>query len=315
MSGNTISIAWWNLENLFEPDKHPNWKAWDQQLYNEKLTNLAQGIRSLEVDGQGPDILGVCEVENERILTELINDHLPDLGYKVVHHDSAGLRGIDVAFIYRNSLVDCIENETVSHTIVKRIKTRDIFEIRLKVKEDESELILLANHWPSRMGGVYESEPFRIMSAEQCSVITQNILHEDPEARMVIMGDFNDDPFNRSIREYLHAIRDRKRVVSRRTKRPYLLNCMWSLIGESNTGSYYNTLGETPWFYFDQIMVTPGLLRNDTGLKLDEDSISIHNPKWMRRSNGAPKFFRKYRGKIIKGYSDHFPVTCRLKIQ
>lgn len=314
MSEQTITYAWWNMENLFPPHQHPNWKEWDETLFDEKLAHLSQAIRAMGPDNQGPDLLGLCEVADEQVLQTLVQRHLSDLGYHIVHQDSPDLRGIDVAFLYRDAVFQLHPDLTRAHTIVKRIPIRDIFEIYLTVRANGALLVVLGNHWPARSAGVYESEPFRIMAAEQCSVIVDELRARNNGVQLLMLGDFNDEPFNRSVREYLLAIRDRKRVLSRRTTRPYLYNCTWLLMEAAEPGTYYHTGGETPWFMLDQVMASPGLLRVEGGLRLLESAVAVFRPKWMRRRNGAPKPFRKLRGRLVKGYSDHFPVTGQLVV-
>jgi len=314
MSEQTITFAWWNVENLFPPNQHPNWEEWDEALFDEKLAHLGQAIRTMGPDNLGPDLLGLCEVADEQVLEALVQRHLSDLGYHIVHHDSPDLRGIDIAFLYRDEVFQLHPNLTQAHTIVKRNPTRDIFEVWLTVQTNGAALAVLGNHWPSRSGGVYETEPFRIMVAEQCSVIVDELRDQNDGVQLLVLGDFNDDPFSRSVREYLLAIRDKERVLNPRTRRPYLYNCTWHLMEEAQPGTFYYTNGETPWFMFDQVMVSPGLLRPERGLQLVEGSVVAFRPSWMRRRNGAPKPFRKLRGRLVKGFSDHFPVIGELAV-
>lgn len=305
-----IRFAWWNLENLFGPTTSPI-EGWDQARYDKKLEHLGWLIRQMH-DGQGPDLLGVCEVENEAILHDLVDRHLDDFGYTIVHHESPDLRGIDVAFLYRDSVLELDATKTQAHTIMKRIPTRDIFEIQLIARANGSQLTVLCHHWPSRSGGQYETEPFRILTAEHCSVIVQEHLEEDRDAHILLLGDFNDEPFDRAIREYLLAIRDRDRVLDRRTRRPYLYNCMWLLLDGDDPGTFYYSSNPTAWNMLDHVIVSPGLLRAD-GLRLKEDSVAIFKPTEIQEA-GKPKPFRKRGGQWIEGYSDHFPLVGVLEV-
>jgi hypothetical protein len=314
MSEQTVTFAWWNVENLFPPGQHPNWGDWDEALFDEKLAHVGQVIQAMGSDNHGPDLLGLCEVADQQVLQTLVQRHLSDLGYHVVHHESPDLRGIDVAFLYRDTVFQPHPDLTQAHTIVKRIPTRDIFEVYLTVRTNGAMLVVLGNHWPSRSAGVYESEPFRIMAAEQCSVIVDELRERNDGVQLLVLGDFNDDPFSRSVREYLLAIRDKERVLSRRTRRPYLYNCMWRLMEAAEPGTFYYTGGETPWFMFDQVIVSPGLLRPEGGLQLLEDLVAVFRPSWLRRRNGAPKPFRKLGGRLVEGFSDHFPVVGQLAV-
>jgi hypothetical protein len=307
----TIRFAWWNLENLFAPGS-PEVEGWDQVRYDKKLEHLGWVIRHMH-DGQGPDLLGICEVENEDILHDLVDHQLSDLGYTIVHHESPDLRGIDVAFLYRHLVFELDSAGTRVHTIMKRIPTRDIFEIQLIAQANDSRLIVLGHHWPSRSGGQYETEPFRILTAEHCSVIVQEHLEEDEDAQILLLGDFNDEPFDRSIREYLLAIRDRDRVLDRRTRRPYLYNCMWNLLDGDDPGTFYYSSNPTAWNMLDHVIVSPGLLRAD-GLRLKEDSVAIFKPPEIQEA-GKPKSFRRRGDQWVEGYSDHFPLVGVLEVE
>ena len=306
-----VRFAWWNLENLFGPTTSPV-EGWNQARYDKKLEHLGWAIRQMH-DGQGPDLLGVCEVENEAILHDLVDRHLSDFGYTIVHHESPDLRGIDVAFLYRDRVFELDPARTRAHTIMKRVPTRDIFEIQLLARANGSRLTVLGNHWPSRSGGQYETEPFRILTAEHCSVIVQGHLEEDEEAPILLLGDFNDEPFNRAIREYLLAIRDRARVLDRRTRRPYLYDCMWPLLDGDDPGTFYYSSSPTAWNMLDHVIVSPGLLRKG-GLRLQEGSVAIFKPPEIQKS-GKPKPFRQEGTRWIEGYSDHFPLVGVLEVE
>ncbi len=316
MSPQTLTFAWWNLGNLFPPGQHPNWREWDEALFDSKLANLARVIRALGPAGGGPDLLGVAEVASDQVLETLLSRHLSDLGYRIVHHDSPDLRGIDVAFIYRDSIFQLHESFTRAHTVVKRSPTRDILEIYLTVRANGAVLAVLGNHWPARSAGVYETEPFRIMAGEQCGVIVDE-MHAQTEGRMqlLVLGDLNDEPFSRSVQEYLLALRDRDEVLDARNRLPYLYNCNWRLLEATEPGTFYYTGGGSPWFMFDQVIVSQGLLRPEGGLQLVEDSVTIFRPPWLRRRNGAPQPFAMLNGRLVQGYSDHFPVLGQLALR
>lgn len=317
----TLFFAWWNLENLFHPvdADHPASKTiprLTEAQFEKKVANQATIIRKMN-DGKGPDLLGVCEVEEEAVLKRVI-DALADDDYSIAYHESSDPRGIDVGFIYRKSALTYDKKKSRAYHIVKRRDTRDIFEVAFTLKAVGKELYALGNHWPSRSGGQYESEPFRMMVAENASVAVTRILQEasaqeQPEPAILVLGDFNDEPFNRSIQEYLLGIRDRKRVASKRSKNPYLYNCMWRLLGESNAGTFYYSSGASPWNMLDQVFVSRSLLGGGP-LTIDESSVTIFKTPEMQQKNGAPLPFRQVGNKWLEGYSDHFPVVGRVRI-
>jgi len=309
----TLNIAWYNLENLFEPSKHPELKKeWTSEHYKNKVKNLASVISELH-DPIGPDLLGICEVQSEKVINDILNELSNGNEYGIVHHDSPDMRKIDVGFIYRKSVLS--DPKAVAYNVRKRYPTRNILAVTFQVKNG-SILKVIGNHWPSRSSGQYESEPFRIMVAENCAWIVDKCYQKDAETNIIVMGDFNDEPFNRSIQEYLFAIRNRDRVQARKNStksRPYLYNLTWSLMDGTTPGTYYFGKNPAGWNMLDQIMVSKGILVGNSGLEVDEKSIKIFRPKRIKEGS-KPKPYRKRKNKWIKGFSDHFPVTASIKI-
>ncbi|MBA7577126.1 hypothetical protein ES708_18972 [subsurface metagenome] len=154
------------------------------------------------------------------------------------------------------------------------------------------------------------------MVAENCAWIVDKCYQKDAETNIIVMGDFNDEPFNRSIQEYLFAIRNRERVQARKNStksRPYLYNLTWSLMDETTPGTYYFGKNPSGWNMLDQIMVSKGILVGNNGLEVDEKSIKIFRPKRIKEGS-KPKPYRKRKNKWVKGFSDHFPITALIKI-
>jgi len=309
----TLKIAWYNLENLFEPFQHPELKEeWTQEHYQNKVKNLASVISEL-YDPLRPDLLGICEVQSEKVIKGILNELPYGNEYGIVHHDSPDIRKIDIGFVYRKSVLS--NPEAVAYNVRKCYPTRDILVVTFQVNNG-SILHVIGNHWPSRSSGQYESEPFRIMVAENCAWVVDQFYQLDADANIIVMGDFNDEPFNRSIQEYLFAIRNRARVQTRKNStksRPYLYNLTWSLMDEITPGTYYYSKSPAGWNMLDQIMVSKGILVDNKGLEVDEKSINIFRPKRIKEGS-QPKPYRKRQNKWVKGFSDHFPVTVSIKI-
>jgi hypothetical protein len=179
---NDIKVAFWNLGNLFDttsseiasdleftPDR-----GWDQDQKNKKTDNLAQIISSLH-NNQGPDLIGLCEIENQELAKQLISHMNRQDDYQVAEYrDSPDIRGIDTCLIYSKRVFKFVSAK--SHNIYLRYPTRDIFQIRLQAIANGAELDVLVNHWPSGTSGYYKSEPLRIAVAENCSKIVESIL-------------------------------------------------------------------------------------------------------------------------------------------
>ena len=256
----------------------------------------------------GPDILGLCEVENLAVLANLLSKiNIAGRDYHIAHHDMSDQRGIDVAFIFDNNKF--LKQEQFSHVVLKRNATRDIFQVNFKTRINDNQLILIGNHWPSRLGGEFASEPYRIIAAETLSYWMKRIGEiSNNSAPVVVLGDFNDEPFNRSVNDYALAERDPRRVKSKRSKKPYLLNLMWSLIDTEKGTHYYQE-----WGMLDQAMINRPLLRNESAIRYSNDSIGIFKIDGMVKGNKVLRFGRPSKDLNRQGYSDHLPIFLEVE--
>jgi hypothetical protein len=311
-------IAFWNLENLFDIENSPrrtekvaravgtDIKSWDQAKLNAKIVQLASVIRKMNV-GQGPDLLGVCEVENKYVLELLVQALAPlKRNYAIVHHDTDDRRGIDVAFIYDQKFFKA--EEVFSHVIMKRTATRDLVQVNFRTTRGR-QLVVVGNHWPSRTGGESESEAYRMMAGETLSYFHERIIEVlGKDTPVLAMGDFNDEPFNPSLTDYALALRTSLAVA--RGRNPYFLNMMWPMMGRG-IGSHYF---DGP-IMLDQFLVNKNLLRSDLPLRITPDSANVLRfPEMLDASTGGPRRFGGM-GKTVdpKGFSDHFPVEVTLE--
>jgi predicted extracellular nuclease len=318
-------IAWWNLENLFDvanTTDRPEWLqkklkrelvGWNNTVLNNKLKQLASIISQMN-NNNGPDLLGVCEVENKTVLEKLVGAlTFTGRNYAIVHSDTKDARGIDVAFIYDKDLFKKPTSKDIfSHVVVKRNATRDIVHVNFQTKsQQKSDLVVLGNHWPSKLGGNLESEPYRIIAAETLSYWIERIYANfEKEVPVIVMGDFNDEPFNRSITHYALGLKDSSKVRSKRSRKPYLYNLMWPLQNDKSGTHYYNS-----WGMLDQILVNRPLLRKENQLTLISDSCQIFKTSEMLKSGKPRRFSRPSAGSSFdpSGFSDHLPVTVQLK--
>lgn len=315
-------IYWWNLENLFDVNNsplRPDWlqktlkdelKGWTNAVLQRKIDQLAKIILQLN-DNKGPDIFGVCEIENEAVVKRL-TDALAPLGrhYTVCHHDAKDERGIDIAFFYDSAMYDD-DGRLFSLEIMKRNYTRDLVQINLRTKPGGHELILIGNHWPSRLGGQYESEPYRIMVGETLSYWVERIKEiKGDDASIVVMGDFNDEPFNRALEDYALSSRSRVKVLAARSK-PYLFNLMWPLY-EQGVGTHFN---ETP-VLIDQFLVSKSIASGSLNKPFSVESVDIVNLPGMTKGNyQEPVRHSRPSQKEYNpdGFSDHLPIHLVLE--
>jgi predicted extracellular nuclease len=312
-------IAWWNVENLFDVQNSPNRPAWLQSKLNSELAGWTAAVLDLKINqiasvimlmnqGKGPDIIGMCEVENKPVLEKLVNALSP-LGrnYIVKHHEGNDQRGIDIAFIVDKDLYE-VEEQVFHYEVLKRSATRDIIQINIKTKKGR-EIFLIGNHWPARSAGQYESEPFRIMAAETLSYWLSRIFEiKTDRAAVVVMGDFNDEPFNRSMRDYAQSTPSRTRT--NRGRMPYLYNLCEEWIPKVY-GSY--VFGNEQ-LMIDQIMVTKGISLTTGHFDLNRSNIEVFQLQGMVSGlyHAPVRFGRPSSGYNPTGYSDHLPLVFNL---
>lgn len=311
------TIAFYNLENLFDAVNDPNkldesspimeLKTNREEIYKKKVKNMARVIADvgLEVTNNAPAIIGISEVENREVVEDVINDPLlRDKNYGIVHYDSPDLRGIDVALLYQKKLFKPIS--TSSHELKiydqstrKRMYTRDQL---LVSGELEGDLIhIIVNHWPSRSGGEEKSAPNRKAAANLCKHLVDSLQVIDPYAKVFILGDLNDNPTDSSIKEGLKTENNRKNVGLKGIYNPY-------------ENYFKDGLGTTAyrdaWSLFDQIMLTKPLLEKDyTSFRFYK--ANIYNKNYLMDKSGTYKGYPKRSfsyGGFTDGFSDHFPV-------
>ena len=334
-------VGFWNLENLFAPEGFPGrepWiadavasdlKGWTEALFNTKINQLASIIVQMN-NALGPDILGVCEVENAFVLEKLIerlNGQVNNRNYMVVHVDSTlDHRGIDTAFVYDSLKFSVDPNAIFSHFVMRRTGTRDILQVTFTTQAG-NDLIALCNHWPSRSGGAYESRGYRMTAGETLSYWQQRIWDvRGNEIPIIAMGDFNDDPFDESVVFHARATRERGDVERAKTAVRFY-NLAWGYLSQMTQDHhgdqkllhgtlYFDGNGNT----FDQILVSKGLLMEDSPIKVLEETARIEAFPEMVDHKVAygPIRFGLPKGDAAKnvdtsGFSDHFPVSVVLR--
>ncbi|HEY6976122.1 MAG TPA: endonuclease/exonuclease/phosphatase family protein [Chitinophagaceae bacterium] len=335
MATNRHFIAWWNLENLFDVQNAPGripWlqkelkrylQGWTGEVLDQKLTNLSGIIRRLN-EGKGPDLMGFCEIENRNVI-EMLVSKLNDLGrdYDIIHKEMSDQRGIDIAFIYDRAHFILSPDPVFSLEVMKRTATRDLLQVTFTTKEKKNELIIIGNHWPSRSGGQYESEPFRMMVGENLSYWLRRIAEIKGEtAPILVMGDFNDEPFNRSLTEYAMSLDSSIKLSHARkptadshitVRIPYLLNLMWKFLGEGKSTFVFNGSGNV----LDQFLVNRAIALKTIEHHFKVDAVEIVDdlPQLVKGEYktpvkfGAPSKETEYNP---AGYSDHLPITITL---
>ena len=315
------TVAFYNLENLF--DTIDNEETFDEDYtrkgknqysaadYRNKISMLAKVIGRIGSKNSktGPHLIGVSEVENRQVLEDLVSQPaLDSLSYAIVHENSPDRRGIDVALLYREEFFYPLSHEAVEVRLWddsgERIYTRDVLWVHGIM--DGEELHLLINHWPSRRGGASNSAPKRMKAALVNRQMIAKINQSNSGAKILILGDFNDDPTDESLMEGLSS-----RAYSDLGTDDFF-NPMFQMHKRG-----WNTLVYRDQIHlFDQILLSFSLVNpaDQKGFRLFR--AGIYNPEELIVKDGKYRGypFRSFQnGKFSGGYSDHFPVYVELR--
>lgn len=350
----SLRVAWWNLENLFDTVDDPISRdfeftpahGWTDEAYAAKRANLAAALDELH-GGQGPELLGVAEVEGDAVFADLLaatgSPHL-----RVVEDPggTSDLRGIDASLAFDDRKLRVVERR--SHVVYMRYRTRDIFEVVFELVDSGERFVVMASHWPSRRIGRRESEPLRIALAENLSYLVREHLLVDSityeqlreagdlapvlerwETPVLLLGDFNDEPSDSSVVDHLQASSELDRVIGPtndidgfraqtadyRNIDAFLYNPCWRFLAPENVGSFF--ISSTPagevfanrYQVLDQIIASRGLLK-PSGLRLDLESVDLYRAPSVATPTGRPRPFNR---STLKGTSDHLPLVATLQ--
>ncbi|MEE9349944.1 MAG: endonuclease/exonuclease/phosphatase family protein [Flavobacteriaceae bacterium] len=307
---NIFTIAFYNLENLFDTIDDPGTldddftpdgkKKWTPRRYKKKIKRLARAISSIGDDfaHRAPVILGIAEVENFDVVTDLIqNKYLVNANYGIVHYDSPDERGIEVAFLYRKKYFEFLESTPYPLHFMddkgNKDHTRDVLLVKGNLNGEL--MYFIVNHWSSRRSGTEFSEHKRIKAAHLVQKVIADIAKETENPKIIIMGDFNDNPTNKSIKEVLVT--------------DAFYNPMESLHDKGMGTSTH----QGDWYLFDQIIFSKNFLKEN---KHTFKHANIYCKHFLKDKFGKyiEDPFRTYRGRWYKGgISDHFPVYISLK--
>lgn len=316
------TVAFYNLENLFDTeddpltfddDRTPEGKDnWTLDKYNKKVANMAKVIGDIGKSNSGgpPVLIGLCELENRKVVEDLVNQpELRSFDYGIIQFDSPDRRGIDVALIYQKGVFNPTNYKAVPLYIYeandpqKRVYTRDQLVVSGKLDGDTMHFIV--NHWPSRRGGEAASSYKRENAAKLNKRIIDSLFSDNPYAKIITMGDLNDDPNDKSVKKILGAKAKKKRV-----RRKQLYNPMANMFKQGmGTLAYRDN-----WNLFDQIILSDAFLDDDYN-SYRYFKAGIYNPPYLINQSGPYKGYpyRSVAGSnFLGGYSDHFAVFVYL---
>lgn len=312
-------VGFYNFENLFDTindpltnddDFTPDGKLkYTPAVYLDKLDKLSSVVMKIgkELSPDGVAVLGVCEIENRSVLEDFArHKNISNRNYQIVHYDSPDSRGIDVALLYNPKYFTPVYSEALPVELPRddggTYFTRDVLYVYGML--DNEPVHFFVNHWPSRRGGA-ASSPKREFAASVAKAKIDSITTFDPNAKIILMGDLNDDPTNASVRKVLNANGDKTKV-----KQGGLFNPFYNMYKKGIGTLAYNDA----WNLFDQIIVSSAFIDETTpGYKFHQ--AKIFNEPHMYQKDGRYKGypFRSYSfGEYIGGYSDHFPTYIYL---
>ncbi|MBF6609414.1 MAG: endonuclease/exonuclease/phosphatase family protein [Flavobacterium sp.] len=330
------TVAFYNIENLFDTingphndDEYTPLRGWTSKKYHKKLDLLGRVIPEIGTNDQqkeSPAIIGVCEVENRRVLEDLVKNYqLVNKDYGVIHFDSPDKRGIDVGLLYQKKFFkptsyinvplyiyenqaqlnkkDLTEENTDDVAAIgkdRRVYTRD--QLLVTGMLDGEEIHVIVNHWPSRSGGEKRSSPYREAAGKLNRKIMDSLLKIDPNAKIITMGDLNDGAYNKSVKEGIGA-----KLKKSDVKPGGIYNPFEQMAKDGQATLFYRDAGDI----FDQIMVSEALIRPDYS-SLRYWKAGIYNKPYLIQKSGQYKGYplRNWNGE--PGYSDHFPVYIYL---
>ena len=294
-----LSIGFWNIENLFDIENDPS-KRDDEfaiggkknvtiDIYELKIKRSAEVLADLNVD-----ILGLCEVENVSVLSDL-NSNYKGRDYKIIHFDSPDERGIDNALFYDQNKFSILVSKPIENKLGGNDKTRDILYVKGTFLDVT--LHIFVNHWPSNYGGKERAIPKRKATAELLMKQIKTIQKNDKLAEIILIGDFNEDPID-----------DNVKILEKLG----FINQMSSMMGEKNKGTYVYRGKD---YFYDQIIISEGLNTNQ-GLHVVKESISILDKPKYRQQDGKYNHypFRFWAGNnLLGGYSDHLATKIVIR--
>lgn len=304
-----VRIVFYNVENLFDyfDDSLKNdneflpytGRYWTKERYQNKQLKIAQVIMA-SGGWEAPGLVGLCEIENRYVLETLTKfTPLKAVNYELIHKDSPDERGIDVALLYRPDKFELLDYQfhPLHFPFDKQSKTREILYVKGKLPNNDT-LHLFINHWPSKYGGEFESEPKRMFAAQKLKSKMDSIRISNPNAYIIAMGDFNDLPSAQSLE-------------SLSFQNEYI-NLMQNMTYRYGTHSF-----EGKWLLIDQFIATKNLLFSESSTFIPKNTIKIFNKDFLltEGSLGNQRPFRTYQGPSYKGgFSDHLPILLDLKL-
>lgn len=309
-------VAFYNLENFYDTIDNPividdeftplGDKNYNSEIYYSKIQHMASVIAQIgtEVNPDGPALLGVAEIENDTVLNDLLaNPQIKSRNYHYVHYDSKDLRGVDVGLVYNPKYFVVEDSRKLFVRLPSGSKasffTRDVLWVKGKLNGETVHVFV--NHWPSRLGGEERSAPARAAAAKVGKDFIDSLQKTDLNAKIIVMGDLNDDPISPSLTRVMGAKGDMDKVRAGGFYNP------WVEMYKKGIGTLAY---QDAWGLFDQIIISSSWLNKEqNGFFFYKQH--IFNKEFLIENIGKYKGYpmRTWDGNTYRGgYSDHFPT-------
>lgn len=318
-----LRVVSYNVENLFDtkdnPDKDddeflPNGlMKWNDYKYWTKLRNITRVITAVG-EMESPAIIGLVEIENDSVLHYLTKrSPLRAQKYEYLCTNSPDLRGVNVGLLFQRDKFKLLSKNEYQVEPPERggRPTRNILHTSGRVISGDT-LDVFVCHFPSRRGGQIASEPYRITAAKVLKTKTDSLFAIRFSANILIMGDFNDQPTDRSLSMTLGAVSMLEKGIGKR----HLVNTFFHRLGETDFGTYKF---QGSWELIDQFIVSGNLLSDSSSVSLVKDSPRIFRPEFLQEKDAAYGGFKPFRTNsgpnYLGGFSDHFPIVLDLIVK
>ncbi len=310
-----LRVVFYNVENLYDAQDDTltnddeflpqGMRAWHIKRFIKKTQDLGKTLLAIG-EWEAPGIIGLCEVENKYVLTQLLkNSALGRLNYQIVHYDSPDSRGIDVAMLYRKEKIRILHSEPLRVVFPgpEARATRDILYAK-GIALGADTLHIFINHWPSKFGGLMATEPLRYYTGAFLKTKADSIFRHDNSANIMMIGDFNDEPNEISMTQHLKARLDTLGIQSGE-----LYNLMAPIYTRQNSGTHKF---RENWSVIDQVVVSTSLIQNKGKLMVHPRGAQIFNADFLLEDDPVhtgKRPFRTYSGfTYTGGFADHLPI-------
>lgn len=307
----SFKVAFYNCENYYDTINDPTIddeeflpgaaSNWNSTRFNQKKQHLAQVIHEID-----PDAIGLSEIENKAVLDELVLvSAIKSANYGIVHYNSPDKRGIDVGFLYKKNSMHVNSSKVygIRFPFDTVTRTRDILVVEATLNHNNAKAFFIVNHFPSRRGGAAESEMKRVFVGQQLKAIADSLERLYPTAAVIAMGDFNDEPSDKSMTQLLMNASNQGFV-----------NPFAEIQAKGDGSIYFNN----QWDLFDQILYAPCAQNASNPISYIANSAMIFKPTYVLEPEGKYKGapLRTYVGKkYLGGYSDHMAVFASFNLK